>query len=45
MHFHVRIPQNAEENLTVNMVTSKETEFILARELSIQICMILVSFP
>ena len=41
MHFHVRIPQNAEENLTVNMVMSKETKFILAKELSMQICMIL----
>ena len=43
MHFHVRIPQNAEENLTVNMVMSKETKFILAKELPIQIWVILAS--
>ena len=41
MHFYVRIPQNAEENLTVNMVMSKETKFILAKELPIQIWVIL----
>ena len=39
--FHVRIPQNAEENLTVNMVMSKETKFILAKELPTQIWVIL----
>lgn len=40
-NFYVRIPQNAEENLTVNMVMSKETKFILAKELPIQIWVIL----
>lgn len=39
--FHVRILQNAEENLTVNVVISKETKYCLNKELnSIQICVI-----